>query len=341
LVDIQRPGRHRPKSQEKLGTSARHNRARLKATIVVACVAMTIVATFAFYDGRHPVQAVHSAPHRQGLPTNPSSYIGIYPHGVPNSYAPVKAFTTATDVKPNVVVYYSGWLEPFQVNFATAAAHDGAVPLVQINPTGTSLAAIAAGRYDSYLSNFARAVRAYHHPVILSFGHEMNGYWYSWAYTHTSPVVFVAAWRHIVTLFRSRQVQNVTWLWTINTIDKHARVPSPAPWWPGNSYVTWVGIDGYFTKSSLVFTSVFGPTIVYVRSLTHDPILIAETSATPVVSQPAKIADLFAGIHLYSLLGFVWFDSVGSVDKVDWRLNSSAAIAALRRGAEMYHGLAS
>ena len=204
MVDTQRPGRHRPKSQEKLRTSARHNRARLKATIVVACVAMAIVATFAFYDARHPVQAVHSAPHRQGLPTTPGSYIGLYPHGVPNSYAPVKAFTTATGVKPNVVVYYSGWLEPFQVNFATAAAHDGAVPLVQINPTGTSLAAIAAGRYDSYLSNFARAVRAYHHPVILSFGHEMNGYWYSWGYTHTSPVVFVAAWRHIVTLFRSR-----------------------------------------------------------------------------------------------------------------------------------------
>ena len=87
-----------------------------------------------------------------------------------------------------------------------------------------------------------------------------------------------------------------------------------------------------------MFASVFGPTIVYVRSLTHNPILISETSATPVASQPAKIADLFAGIHLYGLLGFVWFDSV---DKVDWRLSSPAAIAAFRRGAEMYHRLPS
>jgi hypothetical protein len=75
-----------------------------------------------------------------------------------------------------------------------------------------------------------------------------------------------------------------------------------------------------------------------VRSITHDPILIAETSATPVASQPAKIADLFAGIHLYGLLGFVWFDSV---DKVDWRLSSPAAITAFRRGAEVYRRLAS
>ena len=209
-----------------------------------------------------------------------------------------------------MVVYYSGWLEPFQVGFATTVANDGAVPLVQMNPTRTSVAAIAAGQYDSYLSTYAEAVRAYHHPVILSFGHEMNGYWYSWGYTHTSPAVFVAAWRHIVTLFRALGAQNVTWLWTINTIHKQTRVPSPGPWWPGNSYVNWVGIDGYFTNSSSVFASVFGPTIVYVRTLTHDPILITETSATPVASQPAKIADLFAGIRLYGLLGFVWFDSV-------------------------------
>ena len=58
---------------------------------------------------------------------------------------------------------------------------------------------IASGKYDGYLSAYAEAVRAYRHPVILSFGHEMNGNWYSWGYKNTSPAVFVAAWRHIVT----------------------------------------------------------------------------------------------------------------------------------------------
>jgi hypothetical protein len=240
----------------------------------------------------------------------------------------------ATGVKPRVVVYYSGWMEPFKVSFATTVARVGAVPLVQMNPTKTSVAAIAAGHYDNYLNAYAKAVRAYHHPVILSFGHEMNGHWYTWGYTHTSPAVFVAAWRHIVTVFRARGAQNVTWLWTINTIHKKTRVPSPQPWWPGGSYVNWIGIDGYFTNSSSVFASVFGPTIVYVRSLTHKPILITETSATPASSQPAKITELFGGIRLYRLLGFVWFNSV---DRVDWRLNSSAAIAAFRRGAERYY----
>ena len=61
--------------------------------------------------------------------------------------------------------------------------------------------------------------------------------------------------------------------------------------------------------------------------------LIAETSASPTTNQPAKIANLFAGIRLYRLLGFVWFDSVHIVD---WRLNNPAAIAAFRRGARTY-----
>ena len=139
------------------------------------------------------------------LPATPGSYIGLYPEGVPGSYAGVTAFTTATGIRPDVVPYYSGWFEPFQAEFAATAAN-GAVPLVQINPDGVSVAAIAAGRYDAYLSDYAEAVRAYHRPVILGFGHEMNGNWYSWGNQHTSPAVFVAAWRHIVNLFRMRSV---------------------------------------------------------------------------------------------------------------------------------------
>jgi hypothetical protein len=250
----------------------------------------------------------------------------------------VTAFTNLTRVKPNMVVYYSGWLEPFQAGFAATVAREGAVLLIQMNPTDASVAAVASGKYDAYLETYAEAVRAYRHPVILSFGHEMNGSWYTWGYKHTSPVVFVAAWQHIVNVFRTQKAHNVTWLWTINAIHPQNGVPAPGPWWPGSSYVNWIGIDGYYTSPSSVFASVFGPTIVYVRTLTHDPILITETSATPAAGQPTKIANLFAGIRLYDLLGFVWFDSV---DKVDWRLRTPAAIAAFRHYAETYRSDAS
>ena len=98
--------------------------------------------------------------------------------------------------------------------------------------------------------------------------------------------------------------------------------------------MTWVGIDGYYYKSSDRFAPVFGPTIIAVRALTGDPILIAETGAAPAAGKPAKIADLFAGVRAARLLGFVWFDAVGHRD---WRISSPAAIAAFRRGARTYN----
>ncbi len=110
------------------------------------------------------------------------------------------------------------------------------MPLVQINPTRINLAAIASGHYDAYLTSYAEAVRSYRYPVILGFGHEMNGSWYSWGYRHSSPAAFVAAWRHIVTLFRELGARNVTWLWTVNIVhDGPAASPSRHPGGPAAS----------------------------------------------------------------------------------------------------------
>jgi hypothetical protein len=260
-------------------------------------------------------------------------YLGLYERGSSSSYAGVAAFKTATGIRPDVLINYSSWLEPFQTNFATTAAKHGAVPLLQMDPFGVSLAKIASGQYDSYLIAYAKAVRAYLHPVILSFGHEMNGNWYPWGNTHTSPVVFVAAWRHIVNVFRGVGARNVTWLWTVN-IMQTGGIPSPAVWWPGDSYVTWVGLDGYYYQPSWTFSSLFGPTIAVIRQLTPDPILIAETGAAADTSQPSKIADLFAGIRLYGLLGFVWFNVAA---EKDWRIMSTAAVVAFHQDAEAYY----
>ena len=300
---------------------------------VIAAIAVVVAA------GRHDqavarhATAPAAAPARVTLPASPGTYLGVYRSGAPASFAGVTGFTGHTGVRPDVVLYFSGWGEPFQASFAGTTAKAGAVPLVQLEPGTVPLAAIASGRYDGYLSSYAGAVRAYRHPVILSFGHEMNGWWYPWGYRHTSPRVFVAAWRHIVRLFGAAGAHNVTWLWTVNVIHdaQHGRIPRPDPWWPGRSYVTWVGIDGYYFSSAATFAPLFGPTIAAVRELTGGPILIAETGAS--AGQPAKITDLFRGVQTYGLLGLVWFDARGSRD---WRLTSPAAIAAFRQGAQAY-----
>jgi mannan endo-1,4-beta-mannosidase len=264
----------------------------------------------------------------------PALYIGVFVRGFPPSTAAITKFEDTTGVRPSLITYYPTFGQSFDAVSACAAVRQGATPVLQIDPKNISLASIATGRYDSYLRSYATAVKAFDDQVVLSFGHEMNGNWYSWGYHHTSSAVFVAAWRHIVTVFRVVGAYNVTWLWTVNVMDStrgDTNIPSPVSWWPGSSYVTWVGIDGYYYKPSWQFVSLFGPTIAAIRELTSDPILIAETGAAPAAIQPAKIADLFAGIRSYGLLGLVWFDAVGSRD---WRLSSPVASAAFRQCAK-------
>jgi mannan endo-1,4-beta-mannosidase len=314
-----------------------HRRKRRQAKplrTVMAAAAVILLAAAVVAAVRHKPAAQDVAPPPGTLPHTPETYLGVYAANVPLSYDGVTAFTTATGVTPDVVMYFSAWYEKFRTPFAATAVEHGAVPLIQMEPRKANLAELAAGKYDAYLSQYAVAVKAYHHPVILSFGHEMNGFWYSWGNRHTSPATFVAAWRHIVTLFRDLGARNVTWLWTVNIIDtRNNRIPSPRPWWPGSSYVNWVGIDGYYQKSDYAFAPLFGPTIAKVRAFTHDPILIAETGVATVAGQSTKINDLFKGIHDYGLLGFVWFDRT---NVENFRIKSPAAAAAFRRGATTY-----
>jgi glycosyl hydrolase family 26 len=314
-------------------------RNRLGATSVkglvglAACVAVAVVIVVAAVV----VKLVNpSGPGGSGS-TGSVRYLGVYQPDAPNSYGDIDQFARAIGRQPNLVSYYSSWMVPFQVGFATSAAEHGAMTLVQMDARNISLADIAAGQYDGYLRSFAAQVKLFGRQVVLSFDHEMNGNWYSWGYEHAPAAEFRAAWRHIVTVFRQQGATNVTWMWTINimdTLDDH--VALPGYWWPGSAYVNWVGIDGYYYSSSVTFANLFGPTIADVREITHDPILIAETGAAYSAGQSAKIGDMFAGVSQFGLLGLVLFDEDGVKATQTWRINSSAAYAALRQETRAY-----
>lgn len=268
---------------------------------------------------------------------HPVHYLGVYEPGAPGSYEGIDQFAQAIGRQPNLVLYYSTWSEPFQVDFAKSAAKHGAETLVQIDARHVSLASIANGQYDAYIRSFASEVKASGAPVILSFDHEMNGDWYSWGYRNSSATMFVAAWRHVVTIFREEGATNVTWMWTINIIDTlDDYVAAPGPWWPGRQYVNWVGIDGYYYSPSTTFDTLFGPTITDVREITGDPILIAETGAAQSADQSAKIANMFYGIRTYGLQGLVLFDENGVKATQTWRINSPSVFATLRQQTRMY-----
>ncbi len=260
-----------------------------------------------------------------------SLLLGVFEPGEWTSYQPVARFAAATGQNPSLVLIYSGWPEPFQTHFAAMVHAHHAEPFVQMEPVGASLQSIADGRYDRYLKTYADQVRGYGYPVVLSFAAEMNGDWYAWGSGHTPARVFVAAWRHMVDVFRAEHARNVTWLWTVNSVNASS-VPL-RPWWPGAGYVDWVGVDGYFYRQADTFASVFGTTITQVRGFTSAPILISETAVGPVAGA-AKVADLFDGARTARVAGLVWFDQAqhDGIYHQDWRLEDNPVmLAAFRR----------
>jgi mannan endo-1,4-beta-mannosidase len=307
---------------------------RLVLLVAVAIAAASLISSGVNYKFLLPSVP---PPAHASLPPSTASYMGVYEAGAPPGYQPVTEFAQTAcppGKPPNLVGYYSGWAEPFQASFAEQAHAHGAVPYVQIDPTQASVPAIASGAYDLYLRTYADSVRDYGHAVVIGFGHEMNTSRYSWGYRHVRPQVFVAAWRHIVTLFRVEGADNVTWLWTIN--QEGPGTGNISDWWPGSSYVTWVGIDGYYYRPSDTFATVFGNTITRVRIFSDKPILLSETAVGPTAGVPfAKINNLFDGMRRYKTLGLVWFDIAqsGGIFHQDWRIeDSQAATAAFRLG---------
>ena len=291
-------------------------------------VGVVIVASAVIFGGRSasssPVRSsAGRATHAPGHPLVWPAFLGVYPAG--HGYGPVASFAQAAGQRPNIVEYASPWYEPFPTSYAQTLRRHGAFMLVQMDPTYVTAKGIAAGRYDGYLRSYAESVRDFGHAVIISFGHEMNAPWYSWGYTHTPPSAFVAAWRHIVTLFHALGADNVTWLWTINADQAGAR--PAAAWWPGASYVNWVGIDGYYYRPSDTFARVFGHTISQVRAFTRDHVLLSSAAVAPGPGQLAGILSLFQGMRRYQTLGLVWFDQATQAtgtSQVNWRLEDSA-----------------
>jgi hypothetical protein len=261
------------------------------------------------------------------------TYIGVTVAGFPKYTSSLTKFENATGVRPGLISYDPRFGAPFDSRAACYAVSRGAIPVIQINPVTTPLAGIVSGRYDSYLRSYAAEVRRFKARIVVSFGHEMNAMWYRWGWTHTRSRLFVAAWRHIVDVFRAERAHNVTWLWIASGLGS-PHITSPRPWWPGGDYVNWVGIDAYYHQPSQTFSTVLGPTLAAVRSFTHKPVLLADTGVSPAAGEAAKIANLFAGIRKYRLLGLVWFDA----NKVpSWRLEANpAAVAAFRREVEKH-----
>jgi Glycosyl hydrolase family 26 len=325
------------KASHVVGKRPRRAAVRIWAAAMVAALAsvaaLAVVGVQADHQlvayNRHELVRYENRPAHAELTAKTGQYLGVYEPSAPYTYSQVQQFARATRSRPNMALYYSTWNLPFQASFAQAAYASHATTMIQLMPTGTSLAAIAAGASDKYLTAFARSVRDFRHPVVIGFAPEMNGNWYQWGYQNSSPRLWVAAWRHLVDVFRANGAGNVSWLWTVNMI--YYRSGPLKDYWPGSSYVTWVGIDAYFVPQKHAYKKVIDPTLRKVRAITSDPVIISETGIAPAAGQVSTLRTLFAGLRADQLLGFVYFDG-DQVQDADyhykWRLEDNPAAVA-------------
>ncbi|HEY4409342.1 MAG TPA: glycosyl hydrolase [Acidimicrobiia bacterium] len=226
------------------------------------------------------------------------------------------------------------WDDAFPTEIERWDLQAGRIPMISWNGKNVQTTDIAAGRYDSLIKQRARATKALGKPVLVRWFWEMDGNKKS-AFAGT-PDQYVAAWRHIVTIFRNEGADNVRWVWCPNA--SAFNDGTAQTFYPGDDFVDWIAADGYNWAPGRSgddyrsFQDIFGGFYGWAR-LQKKPIMVAETGVQE--RKPGEKADwiLAARDAVKSdfplMRAVVYFDSNKDYD---WSLTSSdSAVAAFRQ----------
>ncbi|MBK5288766.1 MAG: hypothetical protein JJE46_09890 [Acidimicrobiia bacterium] len=301
-----------------------------------------------------------AAPKPEGLPETPTlsqllapldNYYGVSTPQAPYDWKDFQIFSAAARKLPSMVEFFQGWDREFPSEQVTETWRRGALPLISWEPRptvqpvgpdsdnttepGYTLASIIDGSHDDYIDRYAVAVRDLGLPVAIRFAHEMNGNWFPWSEERNGNQrgEYVQAWRHVHDRFTTIGATNAIWIWSPNVITARPSVRL-APLYPGDEYVDWMGMVGYYRRIYFddagkpkppTFDNTYSGTLAELRASALKPIVITELGATEVGgNKPAWIRSLFQGLaDNPDVIGFVWFDH--SVNGNDWRIESSTA----------------
>lgn len=247
-----------------------------------------------------------------------------------------------------VLSFTDRWGPPyyFPTGYCEILWETGHLPVITWQPQ-TDLASIIAGKWDAYILDWAQAAKEYGHPVMIRFGHEMNGDWYPWCGVENGggetagygdpekpdgPERYVDAYRHIHDLFEQIGADNIIWVWSPNEgnpLGEHWN--EVENYYPGVAHVDWLGMDGYNWGTSRPwshwreFDETFGALYQQLLALAPGkPIMIAEFASSESGGDKARwIAGTFSRLkEAYPLVkAFVWFDIV---KETEWAIDSSS-----------------
>ncbi len=191
---------------------------------------------------------------------------------------------------------------------------------------------IIDGKQDVYIDRFAKQITTYSKPVIIRFGHEMNGNWYPWS---GRPILYKAAYRRIVDRFAAAHTTNVRWMWSINADNApFSPITTADDYYPGADVVDSIGIDGFnFGRKKGInqppfgewksFKQIFTPAYQFVLHY-KKPISISETASGEEGGNKAEWVHTMFKLDLPTefplVQSLVWFDIL---KETDWRIDSS------------------
>jgi hypothetical protein len=216
-------------------------------------------------------------------------------------------FTKTIGRTPDYLVWYEDWGNGSfgRDQRTTLATIDtlGLTPVIAWEPFDSDgatvdqptyrLATIANGNHNAYIDGWADGLAAYGKRVFINFGHEMNGGWSPWGagVNGNQRGDYIAAWRHIHDRFNARGARNVRWVWVPNVL--YESLPATLQdVYPGDSYVDWLGMNGYNWGTSVYWEScpcksswesfgkVFDETYHALVALANKPIMIGETASS-------------------------------------------------------------
>lgn len=190
-----------------------------------------------------------------------------------------------------------------------------------------TLQKIIGGEFDGDLRSWAREARDFGSPILIEWGTEPNGDWFSWSGrwnggAREGPQRYIAAYRHIVDLMRAEGADNLIWIWHVNWDDVPEKKWNACEnYFPGDNYCDWIGISAYgpltpHTSDGIEsFRQKIDPVYRRLTSLAHDkPIVVAEFGCdlhNPHVRvahwAKAALDDLLSN-RWPAIIGFCWWN---------------------------------
>ncbi|PYL33001.1 MAG: beta-mannanase [Verrucomicrobia bacterium] len=190
-----------------------------------------------------------------------------------------------------------------------------------------SVQKIIADEFDADLRAWARDAKNFGSAILIEWGTEPNGDWFSWngkwnGGPGEGPARYIAAYRHIVDLMRAEGADNLQWIWHVNWLDEPEKNWNRFEnYFPGEDYCDWVALSAYGPTTPMTTDSTeslaFKMREAYprlVKLAPGKPIIIAEFGCDlhnrrVNAADWAKTAleDLFAS-RWPGVIGFCWWN---------------------------------